>query len=613
MESGHFEDTTRGAPLVYDGAVAGGYRIAGAWVGGRPVSRRELLRWSGLAAAGLILPGCSDDRSAPRRARDGSTRDAAVRDAGQVASPPVRPVVAPPPSPVRLAACRPIAEVAGAAAGFLGDDFTRPHEVLWTLDAFFAGRGGVPAPRERAGVVIVGGGLSGLGLAWRLRDLSPIVLEQAPRFGGNAKAERWNGIEYSLATAYFAKPERGDPLATEFYRPLGLDRAWRVIGDDPVVTSDHLQFEFWRGTTDRARAADFARARRYFVDVLRRRYPDLPTDPEGDLDAEELAALDRRSLREELEDALGEALHPHVATLCDHYAWSTFLCGWEEVSAAAFLSSYVAEFDQLVALPGGNAFAAERLLERLAAAVPPTALRPGTMALRVALAEGGVDVTAMGPDGAPYTIRAKAAVLACPKFVAKKIVADLPAAQRTAIERIRYRSYVVANALVDAPTPDRAFDVYLVGDAPPERDLQAASSRQGVTDVVLAHWAKHGDASRSVLTLYRPYPWDGARALLLDPGSYPRVKQELERQLPSILALFGLRPEQVTELRIARWGHAMNVSEKGLVADGTWARARETIGDRIFFCEQDNWPAPCIETAFTCALATEPAVRRVVG
>jgi len=527
----------------------------------------------------------------------------------------VRPVVAPPAAPVDLATCRPIADVAGPATGFLGDDFTRPHEVLWTLDAFFAGKGGVPAPREHAGVVILGGGLSGLGLAHRLRDLAPVVLEQAPRFGGNAKAERWNGIEYSLATAYFAKPGRDDPLAAAFYGPLGLERSWRVIGDEPVVTSDHLQFQFWRGTTDRSRAADFARARRYFVDVLEHRYPDLPADPEGDLDDAALAALDRRSLREELEAALGEGLHPHVATLCDHYAWSTFLCGWEEISAAAFLSSYVAEFDELVALPGGNAFVAERLVEQLAAALPATALRPGTMALRVALAAGGVDVTAMGPDGAPYTIRAKAAVLACPKFVAKKIVVDLPAAQRAAIEKIRYRSYVVANALVRAPTPDRAFDVYLIGDDPASTtaDLQAASNRQGVTDVVLAHWAKHGDARHSVLTLYRPYPWDGARALLLDPGAYPRVKRELEAQLPSILALFGLGPEQVAELRIARWGHAMNVSDKGFVADGTWARARASIGGRVFFCEQDNWPAPCLETAFTCALATEPEVRRAVG
>ena len=557
-----------------------------------------MLRWSGLAAAGVLLPGCENPPPP-------STRRAAPTTP--------RRAVAAPPSPVDLSTCRPIADVTAPATGYLADDFTRPHQTLWNVEAFFAMKGGVPAPRENAGVVIIGGGVSGLGLAWRLRDVAPVVLEQAPRFGGNAKAERWNGIEYSLATAYFAKPHPEDALQTQFYGPLGLDRAWRVIGDDPVVTSDHLQFEFWKGKTDPSRAGDFVKAKRYFVDVLQHRYPDLPTTPDGDLDADALSALDRRSLREELEGALGEALHPHVATLCDHYCWSTFSCGWEEISAAAFLCSYAAEFGGVVALPGGNAFAAERLLEELAASVPPTALRPSTVAARVALADGGVDVTAVGPDGVPYTIRAKTVVLACPKFVVKKIVVDLPADQRAAIERIRYRSYVVANALVSAPTPDSAYDVYLVGDAPPGPNLEAESKRQGITDVILAHWAKHGDERSSVLTLYRPYPYDGARAVLLDVGSYPRVKAELEQQLPSILSLFGLRPDQVSELRTARWGHAMNVSDKGFIADGVWEKARRTIGDRIFFCEQDNWPAPCIETALSCALQVEPEVRRVVG
>ena len=44
-----------------------------------------------------------------------------------------------------------------------------------------------------------------------------------------------------------------------------------------------------------------------------------------------------------------------------------------------------------------------------------------------------------------------------------------------------------------------------------------------------------------------------------------------------------------------------------------YALVTAPIGGRIFFCEQDNWPAPCIETAFLCALEVEPAVRRVLG
>lgn len=577
------------------------YRLAGAWSNGAPLTRRQLLRASAIGAAGLALPACSPS-SSPTAAR--------TLDAGPPPRPPRPP--APPALPVDLASCRPIAEVTAPASGFLADDFTRPHEVLWKLDEYFTNNGPPPPAREHTDVVVVGGGMSGLGVAWLLRDKKPIVLEQAPRFGGNSKGERWQGIEYSMGAAYFADTDPDEELRTKFYTPLGLDKAWRVVGDDPVVTGEHLQFQFWEGKTDKKRARDFHKAKAWFVDVLKHHYPDIPWAPGGQLDEAALAELDKRSLREELESKLGASLHPHVATLCDHYAWSTFLCGWEEISAAAFLCSFVAEFDGVVVLPGGNAFAAERLLEQTAAAVPPTNLRPSTLVIRVAQAADGVDVTALGPDGAPYTIHAKTCVMACPKFVAKKILVDLPPAQRSAIDRIKYRSYVVANVLVNAPLEVDAYDVYLLGDQPPGADLAAESTKQGVTDVVLGHWAKHGDPKRSVLTLYRPYPYDGARAALFDPASFTRVKGELEQQLPGILSLFKLEPEQVQELRVARWGHPINVSTKGQIADGTWAAARAPIGGRIFFCEQDNWPAPCIETAFLCALETEAAVRKVV-
>ena len=67
------------------------------------------------------------------------------------------------------------------------------------------------------------------------------------------------------------------------------------------------------------------------------------------------------------------------------------------------------------------------------------------------------------------------------------------------------------------------------------------------------------------------------------------------------------------ELRVARWGHPINVSLKGQIADGTWAAARAPIDGRIYFSEQDNWPAPCIETAFQCALDVEGAVRKAAA
>jgi protoporphyrinogen oxidase len=45
-------------------------------------------------------------------------------------------------------------------------------------------------------------GLSGLITAYPLRKFKPIILEQSPRFGGNAKGQSGRGLEYSIGAAF---------------------------------------------------------------------------------------------------------------------------------------------------------------------------------------------------------------------------------------------------------------------------------------------------------------------------------------------------------------------------------------------------------------------------
>lgn len=496
--------------------------------------------------------------------------------------------------------------------GFLGDEPSPPHEVLRRTAEFLADHGGVPAARETVPLVVIGGGMSGLATAWLLRDLHPVVLEQAAQFGGNSKAERWNGIEYALGAAYLAKPEPGSELQEKFYGPLGADRRWREASEDPVVLGGRLLTGFWEGTTDPGRRPEFERARAYFLRVLEERYPDVPWEPGGDLTLEEVARLDESSFRQDLERELG-TLHPHIETLLEHYCWSTFGGSLSEISAAAALNSYAAEFGGICALPGGNAAIADTLLAELARALPAGHLRPGTMALDVRLSEGGVQVVVTGRTGDLGTIEARAVVMACPKLVAKRIIPDLAADQRAAMNRIRYRAYVVANLLLTSPAPAPSLDVYLLGDGTTSRDTRAAAALQGVTDVVIGHWAQGGHPTHSVLTLYRAFPFDDGTVRLLDPDAHGRLGRELAAQVPALLAPLGVSPDAVSELRIARWGHALPLAEKGLIADGTCALARRAIGGRVFFIEQDNWPQPAIETVLTSALQVAPEVRAALG
>src|SRR5690606_11249092 len=79
----------------------------------------------------------------------------------------------------------------GGELRFSGDNPDDTHSVLWDIPGFLERKGisdfASTTPDERASLVIVGGGMSGLGTAWLLRDQNPVVLERAERMGGNAR------------------------------------------------------------------------------------------------------------------------------------------------------------------------------------------------------------------------------------------------------------------------------------------------------------------------------------------------------------------------------------------------------------------------------------------
>ena len=96
---------------------------------------------------------------------------------------------------------------------FFGDRPDAAHQILWTKPGFIQIPGHLPPASEKAPVVIIGGGIAGLFSAYLLRKYNPILLEQAPRFGGNAQGQSWRGIDYSIGAAYFIEPEEDSELA----------------------------------------------------------------------------------------------------------------------------------------------------------------------------------------------------------------------------------------------------------------------------------------------------------------------------------------------------------------------------------------------------------------
>lgn len=503
------------------------------------------------------------------------------------------------------------------APGFTGDAFDRPHEALVDRKDFLARRlgGRLPPVNERARVVIVGGGLSGLAAAHELRDLSPVVLEQDPRFGGNAKGERWRDAVYATGAAYFIRPDEGDDL-DRFYASVGIKGAARLLeGHDPVEYRGRIFEDFFSGEAEPA-AKEAYRAYAARMERFEEEYPDIPILDEEAREA--VLALDRRSLADEVTEWLGGKVPPSLQAAIQNYCWSSLGAGWREVSAAAGINFLAGEAFGVLALPGGNGALTRAIYRRLRAEPGRVSLRGGCLAFDVSPSPGGVRVSYLDPAGAPLAIEAGAVVLACPKFVAKSIVPGIEAerARADAIAALRYRGYLVVNLLVKRALPREFYDLYLLRDGAIVESAGGEGRAPGrITDAILGTWARRkGPGDHSVLTLYWPLPFESGREeILLARDSFERLRPLAERQILELLPLLDLRPSDVEQVRMTRWGHALPVASVGFLAAGHADALCRPMGDRIFFVNQDNWALPAVETSLTEALRFAPEVRaRVV-
>lgn len=494
-----------------------------------------------------------------------------------------------------------------------GDDPTIPHEVLWQKQAFLASAK-QPEKVEQAPLVIVGGGMSGLLTAYLLRDLNPIVLEQASRFGGNSKAESWSGIDYSIGAAYFLKPDAGsawEKLVSE----LGVDEMWqRKVGGDPVALGSQVYGDFWKGTTSRGDAMQFHALESYFKNTWEgvdgEVYPEIPFRNSSMRTFVE--TLDAETFHEHVKRKCGGKLPEHIETVLEHYCWSTFGGSSAEISAAAGINNFAAEFGEVVVTPGGNAAVAERVLQRILKTVDVSRLRSRSLVVDVKKHGDGNSVLYLDAERRLKQIQAKAVVMACPKFVAKRLIDDLDRQRLDAISKITYRAYLVANVFLKRAPEQFFYDLYMLGDGKVDvKNVMATSARKRATDIVLANFAYgSANADRAILTLYRGFPYDGGRAVVYNPQVLQQYRREFEQQIDeSILPMLGLQSSDVAGMRMARWGHPMPVPKKGVYTAGVPAVLRRPHRDSVFFIEQDNWLLPAIETCAEEALSLAPAVR----
>lgn len=559
------------------------------------ISRREALKRLGIASAAFTLP--AGLLSACAGSGLGTTGGRALVG----------------PKPTEFEKVCPVDRFHGVTKDFSGDGTPeRSHGLLWNRAGAMAGRKPVVAP-DVAKVCIVGGGMSGILSAYLLRDLKPILLDQAPRFGGNSRGETWENVEYSVGAAYLSSPEKGTALH-KLYTEAGIFPLCRARGrEEPALVQSRLFVDFWNGGSDPEAKKQFARVHDFFLQRLNGKAPLASVPAETDQDYTLLSELDRYDFLSYLVKQLGEPLHPHVHTLLELYCWATFAASMQEVSAGLALNYFVAEFGDILVAPAGNASIAERFLRLAWNEIPNGNFRPGSVVLDVRRRGEVVEVLYVDHVGVLRLQKAAAVVMACPKFVAKRLCEGLEKDRADALSQLEYRAYVVGNACLDrGPTRD-LHDVFVLNEGEmPFGETRRNSHNHGTSDVTFANYAQV-IRDRTVLTMYYPLPFTEGRSELLIPDAWEIYQARLKKDLyEKILPVLGYPNSDLRDLRLARWGHAVPVAKPGFYWSGAPKALSKPFDERIFFVNQDTWAAPAIETCAFEAMRWAKRIRETI-
>jgi hypothetical protein len=450
------------------------------------------------------------------------------------------------------------------------------------------------APSRKVEVVIVGGGLAGLTTAYKLGSANIVLLEHLDRVGGHAVRDRWNGVWFSGAAAYFVEPE---PPLDELYAELKFPLVKIAEpADSAILNYNKITDTFGAGLEKLPYPAsvrrDFARAKKDFIEILNG--DDCPLMPLGET-SEASKKFDTVTFADWMRKE--KKYHPAVKDFVDLYCRSAFGAPSSEyVSAFAGLNFYVSEFSDRYSFPGGNALAAELIRDKVDAAGPNRILS-GATAINVEQSASGVIVTYVDRNGRPAAIEAKVAVMASPKYITRHIVKGLPKDQMDAMGELKYGSYLVANVLCTSPISQGSYDTWT--DCAP------------FADFIVADWVTRGPGNVSkspqqVLTVY--YPIGYAHGELLMPEAYDQFR---DRVVEHMDILYPGAAAKIEDVRLYRWGHALCHAMPG------WYTKKSEIASRplgkVLFAHSDNQGLPAFEAALVEGMTAAESALKMLG
>jgi protoporphyrinogen oxidase len=432
-----------------------------------------------------------------------------------------------------------------------------------------------PPASARHDVVIIGGGVSGLAAAYRLRHRDFLLLEKEPQWGGNAYGADYEGSIYATGSAFLTK----DEYAYQFAKEIGL-QPLPVNSPDASIIRGELVPDTWGDG----------------LDTLP--YP-APVREGFKKFKKEMLAINVGKSKDIYDKPFSDFMKGYPAEIKQW--WDTFgPSNWgatsEETTAGLGILNLqeMAEesrVDDRYTWPGGLG----ALTKKLADILQPKhrdRMQAGAATVAVVTEKEEVHVTYM-LGGELKTVAAKAVIMATPKFITRRIVEGLPDKQSDAMRQIRYIPYPVVNLIFDKPVYNHGYDTWCPGNA--------------FTDMVVADWIIHKQAGYkqkfNILTCYTPMKEEERGYLLNEIGARKiaaNVLTDFQKLMP------GLNVDPV-EVRIFLRGHPLYMSTPGLYTQ-VQPLARHPM-DRVFFANTDSEGPE--STANSGILAAQRAVKEV--
>ncbi len=482
--------------------------------------------------------------------------------------------------------------------------------------AFAAGhklRDGGPLPRpaelQRVDVAIVGGGAAGLSAAWRLasagvRDL--VVLEVDEALGGTARSGNNGVIAFPWGAHYLPAPlEATGPLSrllSSVGALEGQDGEGRPIYAEQHLVGDPEERVFYRGhwyeglyLRGGASPEDLAELERFnglmngFASARDGRGRKAFTVPHlsGSDDAE-WTVLDKLSMAQWLEQEGFRS--PRLRWWVDYGCRDDFGAKATEISAWAGIFYFSARQDGerrsagVLTWPEGNG----RLISELSRAVPRERQRMEVLVHTVSPTPAGVEVLAIGADGAPVGFLAREVVIASPRFVTRRIYAPWRTAAPDDGDTFAYAPWVVANLTLKSSPESRGYP--LAWD-------NVLYESESLGYVVATHQLERmRDQGPTVWTWY--YPCVGR-----DVVAERKRVQSATLQDWQALAMADLAPahhglaEVVERIDVFRHGHAMARPRPGSLFSPARVASRLDPEPRVHLAHSDLSGLPLFEEA----------------